>query len=87
VAKIVRQFVNHVVPGVVRPLHVLWNEIVGFFFLAFAAWFGSATFRSFRTLGQPGGSMLWVVVSALATLLMLYFGVTSFLKARKISRS
>jgi hypothetical protein len=87
VAKIVRQFVNHVVPGVVRPLHVLWNEVIGFFFLAFAGWFGFATFRSVRSLNQPGGSMLMVLVSGFAALLMLYFGITSFLKARKISRS
>jgi hypothetical protein len=87
VANIVRQFVNHVVPGVIRPLHVLWNEIIGFFFLAFAAWFGFATFRSVRNLHQPGGGMLMVVVSGSAALIMLYFGVTSFLKARKISRS
>jgi len=78
---------NHVVPGVIRPLHVLWNEIIGFFFLAFTAWFGFATFRAFRNLGQPGGSVLMVVVSGAAALLMLYFGVSSFLKARKISRS
>jgi hypothetical protein len=78
---------HHVVPGVIRPLHVLWNEIIGFFFLAFAVWFGSATIRSIRNLSKPDGSIFWVLVSAFAALLMLYFGVTSFLKARKISRS
>jgi hypothetical protein len=87
VAKIVRQFVHHIMPGVIRPLHVLWNEVVGFFFLAFAAWFGFATLRTFRNLDKPGGSMVMVAVSACAALMMLYFGVTSFLKARKISRS
>jgi hypothetical protein len=87
VASIVRQFVNHVVPGVLRPLRVLWNEVMGLFFLVFAAWFGSATFRSFRNLKNPDGSLFWVFVSASASLLMLYFGITSFLRARKISRS
>jgi hypothetical protein len=87
VANIVRHFVNHVVPGVIRPLHALWNEIIGFFFLAFAAWFAFAAFRSFRNLDKPNGSPFMVVVAVFAALLMLYFGVTSFLKARKISRS
>jgi hypothetical protein len=87
VANIVRHFMHHVVPGVIRPLHVLWNEIIGFFFLAFAVWFGSAALRSFRNLDKPGGSLFWVFVSVFAALLMLYFGVTSFLRARKISRS
>ena len=86
-ANLVRHFVNHVVPGVIRPLHVLWNEVIGLFFLVFAGWFGTAAFRSFRNLDKPDGSIFWVLVSAFAALLMLYFGVTSFLKARKISRS
>jgi hypothetical protein len=27
------RFVEHVVPGVVRPLRVLWHEIIGFVFI------------------------------------------------------
>ena len=62
-ANIVRHFMNHVVPGVVRPLHVLWNEIIGFFFLVFAAWFGCATFRGFRNLDKPAEACSCVFVS------------------------
>jgi hypothetical protein len=87
VTNIVRQFVHHVVPGVIRPLHALWNEIIGLIFIVFAVGFGSATIRSFRNLGKPGGSILVLMVSAFLALLMLYYGITSFLKARKISRS
>lgn len=86
VPNIVRQFVNHVVPGVIRPLHALWNEVVGLIFLVFAIGFGSATFRGLRSLDK-GGSVSLVVLSGFLSLLMLYYGVTSFLKARKISRS
>jgi hypothetical protein len=86
VANIVRQFMNHVVPGVIRPLHALWNEIIGLIFLVFAVGFGSATIRSFRNLDK-GGSISLVLLSAFLALLMLYYGITSFLKARKISRS
>ncbi len=84
---IVRQFVNHVVPGVIRPLHILWNEIIGFFFLVFGVWFGSAAFRGYRKLGQPQGSLVGVVVPAIAAAIMLAYGLHSFLKARKIGRS
>jgi len=87
VANIVRHFVHHVVPGVIRPLHALWNEIIGLIFFVFAIGFGSATIRSFRNLDKPGGSVLVLLVSAFLSILMLYYGVTSFLKARKISRS
>lgn len=83
---IVRQFVNHVVPGVIRPLHALWNEVVGFIFIVLAIVFGSGAFRGFRNLDK-GGSISLVFLSGFLSLLMLYYGVTSFLKARKISRS
>jgi hypothetical protein len=86
-AGIVRQFVNHVVPGVLRPLRILWNEIIGFFFLVFGAWFGSAAIRGYRNLDKPGGSMLGLLGPALAALIMFSYGIHSFLKARKIGRS
>jgi hypothetical protein len=86
VANIVRQFMNHVVPQVIRPLHILWNEIIGLFFIVFAVTFGTAAFRGYRNLDK-GGSISLVILSAVLALLMLYYGVTSFLKARKISRS
>ena len=84
---VARQFFTHVVPQVMRPLRILWNEIIGFLFLCFGVWFGAATFRSFRNLDKPSGSLAWVFLSALAAAVMLYYGVSSFLRARKIGRS
>ncbi len=86
-ASVVRQFMNHVVPGVLRPLRILWNEIIGFFFLVFGVWFGSAAFRGYRNLGQPSGSVLGVVAPGIGALIMLSYGLHSFVKARKIGRS
>ena len=82
-----RQFFTHVVPQVMRPLRILWNEIIGFLFLCFGVWFSAATFRSFRNLDQPNGSLAWVFLSGFAAAVMLYYGVSSFLRARKIGRS
>ena len=31
-AGIVNKFIGHVMPGVIRPLRVLWNEVIGFLF-------------------------------------------------------
>ncbi|HEY1758652.1 MAG TPA: hypothetical protein VGG72_24990 [Bryobacteraceae bacterium] len=86
-ANIVRQFVHHVVPGVLRPLRILWNEIIGFIFLVLAAWMIPSTVRSVRQLNSPDGSIFRVLMFIGFGALMAYFGVTSFLKARKISRS
>jgi hypothetical protein len=87
VANIVRHFMNHIVPGVMRPLRILWNEIIGFTFLVLAAWMVPGTIRSVRQLNTPEGSIFRVLMFIGFGALMAYFGVTSFLKARKISRS
>ena len=85
--QIVRQFVNHVVPGIMRPLRILWNEVIGAMFLLFGIWFGSGTVRNFRRLDQTGTSPVWLIGSGLLALLLIYYGVSSFWRARKISRS
>ena len=81
------RFVEHVVPGVVRPLRVLWNEIIGFVFLCLAAWAAPSAIRNVQSLQNGQGSMGRVALSLGFLGLMAYFGITSFLRARKISRS
>jgi hypothetical protein len=86
------KFVRHVVPAVAKPIHSLWNQVVGFFFLCFAAAFGLGTLRYYRIyLNDPPAEKLHdiprIVGSALVGLVMVAFGVAAFLKARKISRS
>ena len=85
--KLAKQFLGHVIPGVIRPLRILWNEVIGFLFLVFAIGSTPAVVRSFRDLDKPDGSLFRVFVTLFFVLLMLYFGVTSFLRARKIGRS
>jgi hypothetical protein len=81
------QFLGHVMPGVVRPLRVLWNEIIGFVFLCLAAWAVPSSIRNLRTLATDHGSMGRAALSLGFLGLMAYFGITSFLRARRISRS
>jgi hypothetical protein len=81
------RFLEHVVPGVLRPLRVLWNEIIGFVFLCLAAWAVPSAIRNVRSLDSEQGSMGRVALSLGFLGLMAYFGITSFLRARKISRS
>jgi hypothetical protein len=81
------RFVEHVMPGVVRPLRVLWHEIIGFIFIVLAVIFGSSAFRNYRLIQSQEISILRLAVSFFLPLLMAYFGITSFLRARKISRS
>jgi hypothetical protein len=85
--RLTKQFFGHVLPGVVRPLRILWNEVIGFLFLAIAGLSTPAVFRSYRDLDKPSGSPVRLFISASFALIMVYFGVTSFLRARKIGRS
>lgn len=74
-----QKFVQHVVPEVVRPARVIWNQAIGGVFLLFALSFaGYAFLQSKNPAAVIGGIFLCLV--------MTFFSVTSFLKARQISR-
>ena len=77
-----RQFLNHVVPAVVKPARTLWNEVIGFLFLCLAVIFGFNGVRAYLS-----GEAAKLFLAAPLTVIMGWFGVTSFLRARKISRS
>jgi hypothetical protein len=83
----VRQFLHHVVPGVVRPLHVLWNQVIGFLFAVLGALPIPSAIRSVRTYQGDGEGFVRIAFSVSFAALMFYFAITSFFKARKISRS
>ncbi len=78
-----RKFLGHVVPGIIRPIHILWNQVIGFVFLVLAVLPVNSIIRDWRIPGA--GPRLALEISFM--LLMGWFGLTSFLKARKISKS
>ncbi len=85
--RLISQFIKHVVPGVIRPLMVLWNEIIGFIFIVLAVLIAFSTYRRAQNFtGDIGGLLILVVSFTFAALLGAY-GISSFRKARKISRS
>jgi hypothetical protein len=81
-----KEFIRHVGPAVIKPLRVLWNELIAFLFLVFGVLVGFSTWRNF-TGGQAAGSPLVLLAGGGFSLMLLYFGVSSLLRARKISRS
>jgi hypothetical protein len=78
----VRKLLGTVVPGILKPLRVLWNEIIGFMFLSLAVIFGLSTWRQRNELAGP-----WFLLSVGFVLMLAGFGLSSFLRARKINRS
>lgn len=83
----VRKFIEHVVPGVLRPLRILWNQVIGFVFLAFALLAVPRTIQVWREFEQSGNGLFSLLLSAAFIAIMAGFGLGSFLRARKISRS
>ena len=85
--QLISKFLSHVLPGVIRPLHALWNEVIGFLFVVFAVVAGFYVIRALRGFEGDIEGLFRIVLPALFGLVMGYFGVSSFLRARKISRS
>ena len=87
-----REFVKHIVPAILKPARTLWNEVIGFLFLSFSAIFGFKTVRygmDFMKAGPADGTgeLIRVAMAGFCTFLMAWYGVSSFLRARRISRS
>jgi hypothetical protein len=83
-----RQFVRHVVPAVMKPARTLWHEVFGFLFLCLAVLIGGNAVRFYLAEfdGLPGG---WIrlAMSGFCVALFGFYGVSGFLRARRISRS
>lgn len=80
-------FLSHVMPGVVRPMRVLWNEVIGFVFIVLGVVFTTGAIRAYRALTPEEITLGRLTLLFVLPVLMLYFGITSFLRARRISRS
>ena len=78
-----KSLISHVLPGVIRPIHILWNQVIGFFFLVLAVLPVRSIIRDWGTDG--GGPRLALEIPF--AVLMGGFGIHSFWRARKISKS
>lgn len=82
-----RQFVRHVVPAVVKPVRTLWHEVIGFLFLVLAISAMPTSYKAIKRFDGSVSAFLTVGMCAFFILLMGGYGISSFLRARKISRS
>jgi hypothetical protein len=83
-ARYARRFAQHVVPHVLRPARVIWNQAIGGIFALFALVFLGNGLRYYR---DADPNPVAVIFSVFLGLVMAFFGIASFLKARRISRS
>lgn len=75
-------FVKYFLPAAVKPVHSLWHEILGFIFLAVAAMASFNVARHYSTMTPVKLALIVPLIVITAG-----YGVSSFLKARRISRS
>jgi hypothetical protein len=75
-------FVKHVVPAAVKPLHSLWHEVLGFIFLLIA---GAGAFKMWRSAATTSPVMM--LLAGFLVIVTACYGISSILKARRISRS
>ena len=79
--------------GVLRNLwriaRELWHQVFGLFFFAFALWgmfANSGVVRSIQALDKDPNAFIQLLASSALVLLMTGFGISSFSRARKVSR-
>jgi hypothetical protein len=84
---VAKKFLSHVLPGIVKPLHALWNEVLGFLFLALGVILVRPVYQAWKGLDGDPANFVRLLLSGFFCLLMLGFGIQAFLKARRISRS
>ncbi len=81
-----KRFAHHVVPEVMRPARIIWNQAIGllFFVLAIPAFVKAIQlFREFQADRKSGAVAL--TISCVFVVVMVGFGVSSFLTARRIA--
>ncbi len=85
------ELIHHLLPVVLRPARTLWHEIIGFLFLVLAAWPIPSGIRTIRELDAGKDSSAKLIFTLILTVvfvtIMAGYGVSSFRRARKISRS
>ena len=75
-----KKFAHHVVPEVIRPARIIWNQAIGAVFLLFSIsflWYAIAHHKQ-----NPAGMIFGVFLGAV----MGFFSASSFLKARHLDR-
>ena len=81
-----RRFATHVVPEVVRPARVIWNQAIGALFFVLALPALLKAFQLYRGLSADPKNSFSLGLSLVFSAVMIFFGAASFMKARRISR-
>lgn len=70
-----------------RPLRILWNEMIAFVFICLAIPAAPKVYNSWKEFDGEPQHLFRLILSGLFLVTMLVFAFFSFLRARKISRT
>lgn len=82
-----KKFLTTVVPSVLKPLQIVWNQIIGFVFLVFALLSARSVYHAVTNFDGEAEAIFKVALTGLFALIMSFFAIASFWRARKISKS
>lgn len=83
----VKRFLTTVIPSVLKPLQVLWNQLLGFLFLAFGVIAGSRVIRIWLKEEWTGDDLAAILLGGGLAAVLLLYGLHAVFRARKIARS
>jgi hypothetical protein len=81
------KFAKHVVPHVVKPARIMWNQIIGSIFLVLSFSGYSYAWRFYHSATREQGDSFRFWLAMCFAVGMTAFGIHAFLRARQISRS
>lgn len=70
-----------------RPLRILWNEMIAFVFIVLAVPAAPKVYSAWRDFDGEPERLFRLILSSLFLVTMLAFALFSFLRAKKISRT
>jgi hypothetical protein len=82
-----RKFLSHVMPGIIRPLRVLWNEMIAFVFICLAVPAVPKVYDAWKNFDGEPQALFRLFLSGLFLFTMVTFALLSFRRAKKISRT
>ncbi len=83
---IVSEFRRHIVPTVIKPLRVVWNQSISFLFLALTVIGAVMVYKEYHRRNDLD-AVLALVVGGLFVGMMAFYAISSLVKAHRISRS
>jgi hypothetical protein len=79
-------FARHTLPVAVRPARILWHQMIGFLFLVMAIAPARFEYKALQNFKGDGESWVKAIMAGFFILVMTGYGISSFVRARKISR-